>query len=75
MISGIKVFIEFYHANGRNIDGQQLPRLLDVTCCVRFHLYPVACMLLRVVAIGSCCAKFETGQTFELTTPNICFVP
>ena len=27
------------------------------------------CMLLRVV--GSCCAKFETGQTFEPTTPNI----
>ena len=32
------------------------------------------CMLLRVV--GSCCAKFETGQTFSYvqmnaTTPNI----
>ena len=25
-------------------------------------------MLLRVV--GSCCAKFETGQIFEPTTPN-----
>ena len=29
------------------------------------------CMLLHVVA---CCAKFETGQTFEPTTPNISFV-
>ena len=41
-------------ANGRNIVGQQLPTLLDVTCCVRLHtpLHVVAC----------CCAKFETGQ-------------
>ena len=31
------------------------------------------CMLLRVV--GSCCAKFETSQTFQPTTPNISFVP
>ena len=31
-------------ANGRNIVGQQLPTLLDVTCCVRFHT------LLHVVA-------------------------
>ena len=29
-------------------------------------------MLLRVV--GSCCAKSETGQTFEPTTPEISFV-
>ena len=28
-------------------------------------VHPVAC----------CCAKFETGQTFEETTPNISFVP
>ena len=40
---------------------------LDVTCCVRLHT------LLHVV--GSCCAKFETGQTFQPTTPNISFVP
>ena len=39
-------------ANGRNIVGQQLPSLLDVTC-----------------------AKFETGQTFQPTTPNISFAP
>ena len=31
----------------------------------------LCCMLLHVVA---CCAKFETGQTFEPTTPNISFV-
>ena len=54
-------------ANGRNIVDQQLPTLLDVTCCVRLHT------LLHVV--GCCCAKFETGQTFQPTTPNISFVP
>ena len=54
-------------ANGRNIVGQQLPTLLDVTCYVRLHT------LLHVVAC--CCAKFETGQTFQQTTPNISFVP
>ena len=55
------------HANGRNIVGQQLPSLLDVTCCVRLYT------LLHVV--GCCCAKSETGQTFsyaqtDATTPN-----
>ena len=58
--------------NGRNIVGQQLPTLLDVTCCV--HLYT----LLRVV--GSCGAKFETSQTFsyvqtDTTTPNELLCP
>ena len=33
-------------ANGRNIVDQQLPTLLDVTCCVRLH---PCCMLLDVV--------------------------
>ena len=46
--------------------GQQLPTLLNVTCSVCLHI------LSHVV--GSCCAKFETGQTFEPTTPNISFV-
>ena len=41
--------------------------LLDVTCFVRLHT------LLHVVAC--CCAKFETGQTYQPTTPNISFVP
>ena len=31
------------------------------------------CMLLDVVAC--CCARFETGQTFQPTTPNISVVP
>ena len=53
--------------NGRNIVGQQLPTLLDVTCCVCLHT------LLHFV--GCCCAKFETGQTFQPATPNISFVP
>ena len=38
-------------ANGRNIVGQQLPTLLDVTCCVRLYtlLHVVGCcrVLLR----------------------------
>ena len=42
---------------GRSIAGKQLPTLLYVTCCVRLHT------LLHVV--GSCCAKFESGQTFS----------
>ena len=36
------------------------------------HLAFVSCWL-RVV--GSCWAKFGTGQTFEPTTPNISFIP
>ena len=40
-----------------------VPTLLGVTCCVRLHT------LLHVVAC--CCAKSETSQTFEPTTPNI----
>ena len=56
-------------ANRRNIVGQQLPTLLDVTCCVPLHT------LLHVV--GCCCVllrKVWTGQTFQPTTPNISFV-
>ena len=54
-------------ANRRNIVGQQLPTLLDVTASV---CTPVACCL------KGCCAKFETGQAFsyvqrDATTPNI----
>ena len=33
------------------------PNIVDVTCCVSLHT------LLHVVE--SCCAKFETGQTFS----------
>ena len=44
--------------------------------CWMLHLTSVCtpcCTLCRVV--GSCCAKFETGQTYEPTNPNISFVP
>ena len=44
--------------------------------CWMLHVAPVCtpcCMLLDVVAF--CCAKFETRQTFQPTTPNISFVP
>ena len=39
------------HANERSIGGQQLPTLLDVTCCVRLHT--LLHTLLHVV--GCCC--------------------
>ena len=61
------------HANGRNIVSQQLPNIVlhvasvCTPCCMLFMLLPV---------VGSCCAKFVTGQTFsymqtDATTPNI----
>ena len=40
--------------------------------CWMFHMVSVSTKL-RVV--GSCCAMFESGKTFEPTTPNISFVP
>ena len=37
--------------------------------------HPVACCCMLLRGVGSCCAKFETGQTFshvpDATTPNI----
>ena len=36
-------------------------------------VFTPCCMLLDVVAC--CCARFETGQTFQPTTPDISFVP
>ena len=60
---------------------------LTLTCCVGshtlLHVVGCCCVLLRVVAcccmlldvVACCCAKFETGQTFQPTTPNISFVP
>ena len=52
-----KVTWRDYGVNGRNIVGQQLSTLLDVTFCVRLHT------LLHVV---KCCwAKFKAGQTFS----------
>ena len=54
-------------ANGRNIVAQKPRTLLHVTHCVFLP------SLLHVVR--SCCAKFETGQTFsyvqtDATTPS-----
>ena len=46
------------------IAGQQLTASLDVICSVCLHT------MLSVVG-SCCCPKFETGQTFEPTTPNI----
>ena len=44
--------------------------------CWMLHVASVStpcCMLLDVVACR--CAKFDTDQTFQPTTPNISFVP
>ena len=50
------------HANGRNIVGQQLPTLLDVTCCVRLDT------LLHVVAQSLNPVK-RTQHCWELLRP------
>ena len=55
-------------ASGRNIVGQLLPTLWDVTCSVS---HPVVCCYMFLRVIGSCCAKVESGQTFGPATPNI----
>ena len=41
------------HANGCNIVGQQLPTLLDVTCCVHLHtlLHVVACCCMLLCRV------------------------
>ena len=57
----ISMYIKL-RANGRNIVGQQLPTLLDVTCCVRLNT------LLHVVAC--CCAKFEPVKLFSQQLPT-----
>ena len=44
-------------ADGRNVVGQQIPIVLDVTCCVLLHT------LLHV--FGSLCTKFETDEPFS----------
>ena len=42
---------------------------------LRPFAHPVACCYILLRVAGRCCAKFETGQTFESATPNISFVP
>ena len=49
-------------ANGCNIVGQQLPTLLDVTCCVRLHTQCI---------VGSCCIRLHTTANKQATIPNI----
>ena len=48
--------------NGRNIVGQQLPTLLDVTCCVCLHT------LLHVV--GCCCVLLRKVWNQSNFSPN-----
>ena len=58
------------HANGCNIAGNNSQH------CWMLHVASFCtpcCMLLDVVTC--CCPKFETGQTFQPTNPNISFVP
>ena len=47
-------------ANVRSIVGQELPALFG---CMLLAFAHSCCMLLRVV--GTCCARFETGQTLS----------
>ena len=51
-------------ANGRKNCWPTTPNIVGCYM-LRPFTHPVAC----------CCAKFETGQTFQPTTPNISFVP
>ena len=58
------------------------PVKLLAPCKRTQHCWPttpniVGCYMLRSFAhpVACCCAKFETGQTFQPTTPNISFVP
>ena len=48
------------HAKGRNTVGQQLPTLL------RPFAHPAVCCCMLLSVVESCCAKFETSETFEI---------
>ena len=67
-------------ANGRNIVGQQLPNLLDVTCCVRLYSLTCCWMLLRVVAQSLKPVKLRTDgrnnsqQCWELFANSVASV-
>ena len=55
-------------------DNISIPVQTDATLLANSqHCVTCCCMWLRDV--GSCWAKFETGQTFEPTTPKISFLP
>ena len=48
------------HAKRRNTVGQQLPTLL------RPFAHPAVCCCMLLSVVESCCAKFETSETFEI---------
>ena len=65
----LKILCVRAHANGRNIVGQNTQHCWAQQCCD----------LLRPFAwnhnnVGTCCVQFETGQTFDPTSPNISVV-
>ena len=64
-------------ANGRSIACQQPPPPPNIVrgYMLRPFAHPVACWCVLLRVGGSSCAKFETGQTFESTSPNISLVP
>ena len=43
--------------------------------CWMLHVASVSIPCSMLLDVVACCAKFETGQTFQLTTLNIFFVP
>ena len=68
-IISVKSFLK-PRANGSNRVGQQLPTLLDVTCCVRFHtLLHVVAQSLKPVKLLAACKR--TQQLPPLLANNI----
>ena len=61
-----KKFLRKPSANGHNIVGQQLLKLLNVTCCLPLHT------LLHVVGVVAQSLKLVKLLSQQ---PNICFVP
>ena len=63
------------HENGRKIVGQQLPTLMDATCCVRLDIPCSRCVVPGVVAQSlkpiKCLAMSKHLQHFCPTTLNI----
>ena len=43
--------------------------------CWMLHVASVSTPCSMLLDVVACCAKFETSQTFQLTTLNISFVP
>ena len=78
-----KLYISVFSSYFRQLMARRQLQSIEVQApckrtqhCGMLHVASVCtpcCMLLDVVAC--CCAKFETGQTFQPTTPNISFIP